>query len=219
VPLRIETYGPDALLVRFANHSDATAFARAQALMRHVSRHPPAGLLEATPGFTTLLLEFETHKRPDPKFLAVILDGVIRSARVDSRPPRTIEVPVIYDGPDLERVASRARLPIPQVIELHTRTAYRVHLLGFAPGFAYLAGLDPRLHTPRLATPRPRVPPGSVAIGAEYTGIYPVATAGGLNLIGRTDLPLLDLALAAAGDAVAFQLRPGDAVRFVARNA
>jgi KipI family sensor histidine kinase inhibitor len=215
VPLQIDTYGPDALLVRFATRGDAAAFARAQALLRHVARHPPAGLMEATPGFTTLLLEFEPGKRPDPRFLSVLLEGVSRSARSDSSGARTIEVPVVYDGPDLEHVATQARLPVSKVIELHSRGAYKVHLLGFAPGFPYLAGLDPRLKTPRLPTPRPRIPAGSVAIGGEYTGIYPVATAGGWNLIGRTDVRLLDLNAAAAADENAFRLRPGDSVRFV----
>src|SRR5690606_16388914 len=175
----------------------------------------PAGLIEATPGFTTILLEFEPNTRPDPRFLAVLLDGVARAARSNPAPGRTHELPVIYDGQDLEQVAERTGLSVPEVIALHSRATYRVYILGFAPGFAYLSGLDPRLHTPRLETPRPRVPAGSVAIGGQHTGIYPVPTAGGWLLIGRTEVPLLDPARAAAGNEDAFLLRPGDAVRFV----
>lgn len=214
--LRIDTYGPDALLVRFAARGDAGAFARGQALLRHIEHHPPVGLLEATPGFTTLLLEFEHGTRPDPRLLTIVFEGVTRAARREPSAGRTHEIPVVYDGPDLEAVAARAQLTVAKVIQLHTAAPYRVHLLGFCPGFPYLAGLSPKLHTPRLATPRPRVPVGSVAIGGEFTGVYPVATAGGWNLIGRTNVPLLDSARALHGAADAFLLRPGDAVRFVA---
>jgi KipI family sensor histidine kinase inhibitor len=102
------------------------------------------------------------------------------------------------------------------VVRLHAGGQYRVHLLGFAPGFPYLAGLDRRLRVARLATPRSQVPAGSVAIGGEHTGIYPVATAGGWNLIGRTGARLIDPVRAAAGASDAFLLQPGDGVRFVA---
>lgn len=216
MPFRIDPFGPDALLVRFAEAGDAAAFSRSQALLHHLEHHPPAGLLEATPGFTTLLLEFEPGSRPDAGLLSVTLEGVLRGARRAPAPPRTVEIPVVYQGEDLEAVAARARLTVRKVIQLHTAATYRVHLLGFAPGFAYLAGLDRRLHTPRLATPRPRIPAGSVAIGGEHTGVYPVATAGGWNLIGRTDVPLLIPTRAMAGETEAFLLQPGDAVRFVA---
>ncbi len=217
--LRIDIYGPEALLVRFAETGDMAAFARGQALLRHIEKHPPVGLLEATPGFTTLLLEFETGRRPEPAFLGVLLEGALRSARRESVPGRMIRIPVMYDGPDLERVAARASLSVAQVIDLHARGNYVVQLLGFAPGFPYISGLDPRLHTPRLPEPRPRVPAGSVAIGGEHTAVYPVATAGGWNLIGRTEFNLIDGDLAGAANPDAFRLRPGDTVRFVATPA
>lgn len=215
VVVRIDTFGPDALLVRFAVQGDVAAFSRARALLRQVESHPPAGLIEVTPGFTTLLLEFEAGMRPDPQLLSVLFDGVVRAAPPAPPPERVLELPVVYDGPDLPRVAEVSGLGVDEVIALHAGAEYRVHLLGFAPGFSYLGGLDRRLFTPRLDTPRPRVPAGSVAIGGEHTGIYPVATAGGWNLIGRTDVPLLDAARAAMGSPEAFGLRPGDGVRFV----
>ena len=215
MPLRIDPFGPDALLVRFAAQGEAAAFGRGQALLRHVEERPPPGLLEATPGFTTLLLEFEPGSRPDPKVLAVTLESVARSAKSDPAPPRSIELPVVYDGPDLERIAKTSRLTVDKVIRLHAEVTYRVHLLGFAPGFPYLAGLHRKLHTPRLDTPRPTVPAGSVAIGGEHTGVYPLATAGGWNLIGRTVFRAINPAAARIGDPAAFFFRPGDAVRFV----
>ncbi len=213
--LRIDTFGPDALLVRYASKGDAAAFSRGQALLTHVDSHPPAGLIEATLGFTTMLLEFETGQCPDRALLEVMLEGVVREAPAEVGPGRSLELPVVYDGPDLKRVAEIAGLSVGQVIELHSSTEYRVRLLGFSPGFAYLDGLDQRLHTPKLATPRPQVPAGSVAIGGEHTAVYPAATPGGWNLIGRTDTPLLDVARAVVGSREAFGLRLGDAVRFV----
>jgi inhibitor of KinA len=213
--LNVEPYGPRAFMVRFAAHGDSAAFDRAQALLVHLEHHPPVGLVEATPGFTTLLLEFEPGQRPDPTAFSAQLQRVVRHAPTGKAPGRTIELPVVYDGPDLERVAQAAGLPVSEVVRRHAAGMYRVHLLGFAPGFPYLSGLDRRLHTPRLATPRPQVPAGSVAIGGEHTGVYPVATAGGWNLIGRTDAPLLDLARAAAGETEAFLMQPGYGVRFV----
>jgi KipI family sensor histidine kinase inhibitor len=213
--LRIDNFGPDALLVRYAAQGDALAFARGRALLRHVTTHPPTGLAEVTPGFTTLLLEFGSGARPDPKSLEKVFEAVVGGAKEEPGPERTVDVPVVYDGPDLGRVAETAGMTVEQVIELHVAGEYRVHLLGFSPGFAYLGGLDRRLHTPRLGTPRLKVPAGAVAIGGEHTGIYPVATAGGWNLVGRTDLALLDPARAAMGSPEAFGLLPGDGVRFI----
>lgn len=215
MPLHIDAFGPDALLVRFAAQGDRLAFARGQALMRYLDQRPPAGLVEVTPGFTTILLEFESGHGPDARLLTLVLERVIRGMTPDETPARAVEIPVVYDGPDLERVAAYAGLSIDEVKALHASGSYRVHLLGFAPGFPYLVGLDPRLQVPRLATPRLRVPAGSVAIGGEYTGVYPVSTAGGWNLIGRTAVVWLDPVRAAAGDPEAFVVRPGDAVRFV----
>ncbi len=216
--LRIDNFGPDALMVRHAVPGEAAAFARGQALLRYVQAHPLPGLREATPGFTTLLLEFERGTRPDPRSVHVVLTDALRAAGSEPVPGRRLELPVIYDGPDLLRVADHAGLSVERTIELHARGEYRVHLLGFSPGFPYLSGLDARLQLPRRETPRLRVPAGSVGIGGEHTGVYPVATAGGWNLIGRTNAPLLDASRARAGSPDAFVLQPGDSVRFVSVN-
>lgn len=127
---------------------------------------------------------------------------------------RLLEIPVRYggaDGPDLDAVARASGLDPAQVIALHCAVDYRVGLLGFAPGFPYLIGLDPALATPRRASPRTRVPAGSVGIGGAQTGVYPQAGPGGWQLIGRTELRLFD----PARDPPSL-LAPGDRVRFVA---
>ncbi|MFM7143344.1 MAG: 5-oxoprolinase subunit PxpB [Alphaproteobacteria bacterium] len=115
---------------------------------------------------------------------------------------------VVYDGPDLERVGRSAGLSTADVVDLHRSAEYRVAFVGFQPGFAYLAGLPERLATPRLATPRTRVPPGSLAIGGEWTGFYPSASPGGWNLVGRTGQRLFD----PSAERPAL-LSPGDLVR------
>lgn len=128
---------------------------------------------------------------------------------------RTVEVPVRYggdDGPDLADVARRAGMSEDEVVGVHSSADYVVGFVGFSPGFAYLLGLDERIAVPRLDTPRPRVPPGSVGIGGAYTGVYPRATPGGWQLIGRTDIELFD-----PGRDPPALLRPGDRVRFVPR--
>lgn len=127
---------------------------------------------------------------------------------------REVCIPVRYggaDGPDLDFVARHTGLSPAEVIARHTAAVYRVYMLGFLPGFAYLGGLHPSLHTPRLQTPRPQVPAGSVGIAGAQTGIYPCASPGGWQLIGRTDVQLYD-----AANTPPCLLSPGDQVRFVA---
>ncbi|HEV8198267.1 MAG TPA: 5-oxoprolinase subunit PxpB, partial [Gemmatimonadales bacterium] len=120
-----------------------------------------------------------------------------------------VTIPVRYDGPDLAYVARETGLTEREVIRLHAEPEYRVYLLGFAPGFAYLGDLDPALVLPRRSAPRLRVPAGAVAIGGAQTGVYPLATPGGWHLIGSTSLKMFDPAREPAA-----LLRAGDRVRF-----
>lgn len=219
--LKWTRYGPHALLLRFAEQAGERAFNVGQALVRQLQSTPPPGLVEVTPAFVSVLLEFDPAVVPDPAQLAAGLVASLERATIDSgAAPKPVEIPVVYDGPDLGRVAAHTKLSAAEVAARHIAPLYRVHLLGFAPGFAYLQGLDPRLHTPRRDTPRARVPAGSVAIGGEHTGVYPLPTAGGWNLIGRSPLVFFVAERAAqAGTAPeAFLLKPGDAVRFVPWN-
>jgi KipI family sensor histidine kinase inhibitor len=129
-------------------------------------------------------------------------------------PSREIEVQVTYggsSGPDLAAVAGFAGCSEAEVVRLHTETPYRVYMLGFLPGFAYLGSVDPRIAMPRLETPRLRVAAGSVGIAGEQTGIYPCDTPGGWRVIGRTSTKVFD-----AARAEPFLLKAGDSVKFVA---
>lgn len=131
----------------------------------------------------------------------------------DERDARTIEIPVAYggvDGPDLADVAAHTGLSAEEVVRRHSDAEYVVYLLGFLPGFGFLGGLPPELATPRRAEPRAAVPARSVGIGGSQTGVYPLVSPGGWQLIGRTPLAMFDPQAAEPT-----LLRPGDRVRFV----
>jgi len=199
--MKIEPYGPSAVLITFADRLGDDAFARGRALARALEHNPPPGLVEYVPAFTTMLLEFE-DRIPDLSFLDQI-------ARTDLADAPIKEIPVIYDGKDVQRVADHNQLTASKVAERHAAVIYKVYMLGFSPGFPYLGDLDPRLHTPRLAMPRTRVSAGSVAIGGQHTGIYPSDAPGGWNIIGHTPTKLFDPAR------MTFFFQPGDRVKFV----
>ncbi|PWC13774.1 hypothetical protein B4923_07280 [Brenneria roseae subsp. americana] len=171
-----------------------------------------AEVQEAIPGMNNLTVLLEHPQQ-------VALDAIERLQRwwEDSESlvfdPRDIEIPVVYGGdagPDLDVVAHHCNLTERQVVEAHAAASYVVYFLGFQPGFAYLGGLDERLHMPRRAEPRLRVAAGSVGIGGAQTGIYPLATPGGWQLIGHTSLTLFN-----PQTMPPTLLRPGDNVRFM----
>ena len=171
-----------------------------------------ASVQEVIPGMNNITLILR-----DPQQSA--LDAIERLQRwweeseVQIPESRQVAIPVIYGGeagPDLTVVAEHAGLSIHQVVELHSSTDYVVYFIGFQPGFPYLGGLDPRLHIPRRAEPRVAVPAGSVSIGGSQTGVYPLASPGGWQLIGQTPVALFDPL-----QQPPTLLRPGDTVRFV----
>lgn len=207
-------YGPSSLLVRFAQKADEAAFLMGRSLLAALQENPPAGLCETVPAFTSVLLIFTGQSARDKamELPAKWKEEPLRASR--EMEGRRKEIVVHYEGPDLERVAARSKMRLDDVVRCHSEPLYRVHCLGFSPGFPYLGGLDPRLHTPRLASPRVRVPAGSVAIGGEQTGIYSVASPGGWNLIGTTKAPLFRPRAVSLDDM--FLLQAGDQVQFFA---
>jgi KipI family sensor histidine kinase inhibitor len=209
--MTLTSFGPDAWLFRFAVAADEAAFGMARRLAAGLGQSPLPGLVEGVLAFTTLLLRFEAGRAPTSAALRPIVEGWL-AGEVPAGTARHVELPVLYAGADLARVAEHSGLPVAEVIARHVAATYRVHCLGFAPGFPYLGGLDPRLHTPRLASPRPRVPAGSVAIGGEHAGVYSLASPGGWNLLGRTKEILFEPR--ADSLETMFRLRTGDTVRF-----
>jgi KipI family sensor histidine kinase inhibitor len=132
--------------------------------------------------------------------------------RVEGEAGRLVEIPTLYEGPDLAETAERSKLSVAELIAVHSGREYLAFFLGFLPGFAYCGVLDPRIVAPRLTRPRERVPAGSVAIADGQTSVYPFDSPGGWRLIGRTDVRVFD----STREPPAL-IRPGDRVRFVAR--
>jgi KipI family sensor histidine kinase inhibitor len=222
--LPIEPLGETALLLRFGEGLDSAVNTRVHAAATVLRTAELPGLVDIAPAYATLALYYEPAAwldgnggQPWRNFEAAVR-AVLATPRVDAAiAPHIVEIPVCYGGdfgPDLDALAGHAKLEAAQVIKRHTASAYTVAMLGFAPGFPYLSGLDPALHMPRRATPRTRVPAGSVAIGGAQTGIYPSELPGGWQLIGRTPLALFD----ARRDPPSL-LMPGDRVHFVAIDA
>ena len=164
------------------------------------------GVVNLHPAYESILIVFDplvtTHE--------AVQQGAAAAASASLGPHRNYEIPIHYRGPDLESVARFHSLSQETVIELHASVEYTVAFLGFVPGFAYLAGLPAALHTPRLPSPRKEVPAGSLGIAGDQTGIYPLATPGGWQLIGHTSLELFN-----AANTPMSLLQPGDRVRFI----
>lgn len=177
-----------------------------------LTRGSPRGVRDLVPGATTLLATFDAipSAEQQARLASVEATSLQRSGVAARSRQREHRIPVRYDGEDLRSLARLLGLCVEDVVRLHCAAEYLVAFVGFQPGFAYLAGLPPALHAPRRAMPRPLVPAGSVAIGGEWTGIYPSATPGGWHLVGRTTLALFDPQAAAPA-----LLAPGDRVRMV----
>lgn len=219
-PFAIEPLGESALLLRFGQGLDAATNTRVHAASAMLQSAQLPGIVDLVPAYATLALHFDPLAWADANDDAVqAITAAVRSV-LDAPPDtsrrsasRVVEIPVCYggkDGPDLSALAHYAGLDSDEAITRHAAGDYRVAMLGFAPGFPYLIGLDPALAMPRRATPRTRVPAGSVAIGGEQTGIYPSELPGGWQLIGRTPLRLFD----PRRDPPSL-LVPGDRLRFV----
>ena len=168
------------------------------------------GVIEAVPAAGNLTLIFDRHA-VDFESLAERLLHAWATCERDDAPGRAVEIAVRYDGPDLQNVARLCAISVDRVIELHASVEYAVSFIGFAPGFAYLDGLDARLRVPRLAQPRSRVPAGSVAVAGSQSAVYPFDSPGGWQLIGHTETVMFD----PVRDPAAL-LQPGDRVRFAA---
>lgn len=188
-------------------------------LIALLGRGLPSGVCEWVAGHDSLLLLGDLPRVCGyvEDVLSDALPEVMEEARGLQRKPRKIEV--IYDGPDLDYVAEQSGVSVSEVIEIHSSGAYTVRMIGFAPGFPYLDGLDPRLRIPRRSSPRSHIKPGTVAIGGPHAGIYSVGSPGGWHLIGRTSERLFRPEAAQPevySLSAVFALSPGDRVRFVA---
>lgn len=207
---RVLPAGPHALLVELTDGEHAEAF-HAELLRRRERGELPA-VRDIVPAARTVLLDGIADPAPGARdrLARELASWRVEPLRREGGEP--VEVPVIYDGPDLDEVAALWGVGADEVAALHSRTAFRVAFCGFAPGFGYLTGLPERLHVPRRTTPRTRVPAGAVALAGPYTGVYPRPSPGGWQLVGRMPDPG---ALWDPGREPAALLVPGTPVRFV----
>jgi KipI family sensor histidine kinase inhibitor len=223
----IEFLGDATLLLRFGERIDARINRRVHACAAALRAWAPDWLIDVTPAYACIALHVDVTRVGSTRTFDNDPLGAARDWLVDwlARMPvdaidtcaRIVEIPVAYGGehgPDLAAVAVQAGISVEDVVSRHVSAEYSVAMLGFAPGFPYLLGLDASLAMPRLATPRTRVQAGSVGIGGAQTGIYPSAGPGGWQLIGRTPLRLFD----AQSDPPCL-LQAGDRLRFVAIDA
>lgn len=212
--MTLQALGDSAVVFSLGNDADRTVARRVRAVADRLRRNPPSGVSEVLPAFGNVALFLELGMSPPPaEELAAVVAAVGASPAATAR-PQVVEIPVVYGGeagPDLSEVAAAAGLTPAAAAELHAGAEYFVRAIGFAPGFPYLGGLPPALARPRRATPRVRVPAGSVGIGGAQTGIYPQASPGGWNLIGRSPWRLFD-----PRETPPARLEVGDEVRFQA---
>ncbi|MCJ7622886.1 MAG: 5-oxoprolinase subunit PxpB [Anaerolineaceae bacterium] len=205
--------GDSAVLMVMGEHIDLEVNRRVHALDELVLQEHLDGIVETVPAYTSLLIYYDLLQLDywqvvdwvSLKFSQVGIPGAEQA--------RVTKIPTVYggdDGPDLEYVAGYNQLSVEDVVEIHSSRNYPVFMMGFTPGFPYLGGMDLAIATPRLETPRTHVLAGSVGIAGEQTGVYPIDSPGGWQIIGRTYLSLFD-----PEREKPFLLSPGDQVRFV----
>ena len=187
--------GDSAVCVEFGNEISPEINKKIRAFKIAVEKSDIPGIVETVPTYRSLLV----HYHPEVigfKALTEKFDKLMVSlSSIPIPPPTVIEIPVLYGGemgPDIENVAEHNHKTVEEVIKIHTSEEYLIYMIGFIAGFPYLGGMSKEIATPRLKSPRVKIEGGSVGIAGEQTGIYPVASPGGWQLIGRTPLKLYD---------------------------
>ena len=215
---RIIPASDSALLIEFGDSIDYAVNAKVYSLQRRIETSEiNEAVTEFIPSYRSLLVEYDpaqsVYQEMHDRVAELVEHSDVSDGSIAEASEETHQIPVAYGGelgPDLDTVAEHAGLTPQEVIDIHSGTDYHVFMLGFAPGFPYLGGMDERIACPRLATPRTLVPAGSVGIAESQTGVYPNASPGGWQLIGRTPMKLFDVD---ADPPVA--MLPGTKVNFV----
>jgi inhibitor of KinA len=218
--MKLEPLGDSAVVATLGSGIDSKTVVSVQRWSETIMAAGGRGIVDVVPAYSTFTVFYDPGQfsptSGDPfkqvcAFIESCAPNVKRHSRATSS--RTVEIPVCYGGelgPDIAEVAERAGMTVVQVAALHARADYQVHAIGFTPGFPYLGGLPAALNTPRRSAPRARVQAGSVGIGGGQTGVYPVSSPGGWQIIGRTPLRLFQpdrnpAALLRIGDRVTFK--------------
>jgi len=222
---RLLPAGDSALVVECGDRIDPAINRRVRELFLAVEQSGIQGVVDLVPTYRSLLVYYDPLALSLDDLQERLLDLDARRGDLQLAPPHVIDIPTLYggeSGPDLGFVASHNGLTEREVVEIHAGTDYLVYMMGFSPGFPYLGGMSERIAAPRLKTPRTAIPAGSVGIAQRQTGIYPVESPGGWQLIGRTPVRLFDPdrrppVLVEAGDYLRFV--PIDAATFVGVDA
>ncbi|MFP4429468.1 MAG: 5-oxoprolinase subunit PxpB [Desulfovermiculus sp.] len=206
--------GDRGLLVEFGTSIDPDLNRRTRSVAACLKSKSVPGIMEIVPAYASFLIVYQPDLVNVPGLREAVRACLDPAGHILEDEGKVVDIPVCYSqdfGPDLPFVAQYNNLTPEEVIRIHTSGRYLIYMCGFAPGFPYLGGLDPRLHTPRLDTPRAMVQAGSVGIANNQTGIYPISSPGGWQIIGRTPLRLFT---PERTDPVPLY-RPGDQLRFV----
>ena len=206
--------GDQAIVMAFGDGISPEINRQVHNMVQAIQNAKVPGVSELVPTYRSLLIYYDPMKTSVAKLQDTLEKLSSDIENLQLRRPNVVQIPVLYGGehgPDLEFVAKHAGVPEQEVIDVHSSATYLVYAMGFSPGFPYLGGLPEALSTPRLTSPRISIPAGSVGIAENQTGIYPVASPGGWQLIGRTPLNLFDPnfeppTLLDAGDYVRFSL-------------
>ena len=210
--MRIFHLGDSAATVEFGNELSLELNARSIALAKSLSGQPFPGMIEAAPAYASVTVFYDRSTRFD-SVKRELEQRVLATSVSENAKANVIEIPIVISdefAPDLDRVANFAELSSHETLDTFLSRTYRVYMLGFLPGFAYMGEVDDKIAAPRLETPRTKVAKGSIGIAGRQTGIYPLESPGGWNIIGRTDLQMFD----PASDHPCL-LKPGDEVRFL----
>ena len=193
--IRILTAGDSSLLIEFGNEISPEINRRIAAVVELMREQHIEGVVDVIPAFCSLLVNYDPRVAGYEK-MKKRLESLVRvDIKVGQTKRKIFEIPVLYGGeygPDLASIADHAGISEDEVVLIHSSKDYLIYMLGFLPGFCYLGGLDERIHTPRLSNPRLRIRAGSVGIGGSQTGIYPLDSPGGWQLMGMTPIKTYD---------------------------
>ncbi len=193
--IRILTAGDSALLIEFGKEINPETNRKITALVQLMREQHIEGIVDVIPAFCSLLINYDPRVLSYEELKERMEHLLKMETKTEATRKRIFEIPVCYGGeygPDIENIAEHAGLSIEEVIKIHSSKDYLIYMLGFLPGFTYLGGLDEQIHTPRLASPRLKIRAGSVGIGGSQTGIYPLDSPGGWQLMGMTPVRTYD---------------------------
>lgn len=187
--------GDKALTMEFGNSISKEVNNKIRSITVAIETRNITGIVELVPTYRSLMIHYNPLKISYDELINALQQLEIQLETIELPAAQVVEIPTLYGGEyglDIENVANHNQLKLEDVINIHTSNEYLIYMLGFTPGFPYLGGMDPKIATPRLESPRTKINAGSVGIAGGQTGIYPIDSPGGWQIIGRTPIPLFD---------------------------